>query len=60
MRYEYETSGMETHLGSISRAMGSSTGSNTKGCLPLGERLVLGVKRGKLLSGLLLSQLIAC
>ncbi len=51
---------VETYLGSTSSDMGTPTRSNTEGGLPLGKGLVLGIKRGELLGGLLLSQLIAC
>ena len=51
---------VETYLGSSSSYMGTPTRSDAEGGLPLGKRLVLGVKRGELLGGLLISQLIAC
>ena len=51
---------VETYLGSSSSNMGTPTRSDAEGGLPLGKGLVLGVKRGELLGGLLISQLITC
>ena len=51
---------METYLGSSSGDMGTPTRSDAEGGLPLGKGLVLGVKCGELLGGLLISQLITC
>ena len=46
---------VETHLGSSSSNRGTTTHTDAEGGLPLGKRLVLGVKRGELFGGLLLS-----